>query len=507
MALLSDARLPYPSRLMHRSSTLSIILVVALTACGSPAPIGVTEPGSGSGGSDAGLRTRAATCNDGARGQSRPLVVDWASSDRAELEARAAKGVAVVKWEGCEMSVLRKCAVKGGRAYGYTGVTPKTDRVTMRDQTEVHANIPVYAARFEGKLAASGELNVAMTIVGQWGDDKPTPARNELAGECAGATHVVSALTVGSFEFFAGKSTEVSGEAGVLGVGAGAKKASSREVLNRDGDDKRCEAANGDDKKPPFGCGALLRLEVVPVGEPRREEPTCPSGTAWDGGQCLAVKKDTTCPEGQIPDKVRGCVAKKVAAVPPPGARVLTATGSEKGVAPVRADCVDVAECKASCDKGEAKGCLGLGGRLRAGLKPGGKDPQGEEAATAFKKACDGGEPSACVAVGEMMYQGLGIARDGQGSLPLFEKACEAGEASGCNDMGIVLGDPSVGKDPARAAKFYARACTGTSALGCLGLGMLTRDGRGVPRDPARAKQLFQKACDAKIQIACKLAQ
>ena len=43
------------------------------------------------------------------------------------------------------------------------GITPKSDKITMKDSDELYANIPVYAAKFEGKLQKSGALNVAMT--------------------------------------------------------------------------------------------------------------------------------------------------------------------------------------------------------------------------------------------------------------------------------------------------------------------------------------------------------
>ncbi len=438
-------------------------------------------------------------CKD-AGGQSRPLVVDWESADRAELEARASRSLVVVKYESCRMEVLKRCSVRGGPKYDYIGLTPKKDTVTMRDASEVYANIPVYAAKFEGRLAQSGSLDVAMTIVGQWDTAQPVARVDELEGECAGATHLVTALTVGAFEFSA--SNEVQGAVGgeIAGAGAGAKQSRAREVLNRDGEDASCGAASGEDKKPPFGCGALLRLEVVPVGQARQAEPTCPGGTQWDGAQCVAVKQALQCAEGMIPDKERGCVPKKADAV---AVRKATAPAGAL-VAPVAAACGSLAACQEGCDRGEAKGCLGLGGLLRGGAKPGQASDEGARAAAAFQKACDGGEPTACTALGEMKYQGLGVPKDAAAALPLLEKACEGGDLAGCNDVGLALsqGSPS---DPARAAKYFDRACNAASSLGCLGLGLLVRDGRGMAKDPARAKQLFQKACDAKIGPACKL--
>lgn len=436
-----------------------------------------------------------------ASAQSRPLIVDWPSSERAEIEARARRGLVVVKAEGCRLEVLRRCAPRGAASYGYVGITPKTDRVVLRDATELYANVPVYAAKLEGQLRKSGSLEVAMTIVGQWDTASAIPRQDELEGDCAGATHVVTALTVGAFELAAGSHLEAGASAEVAGFGAGGKKEAGQELLNRDGDQAQCGKANDADERPPSGCGAALRIEVVPLGAARAEAPACPASTAWDGNQCVVVKTGLTCAEGLIADKERGCVERKAEVVPPPERR--TAPKTSRGVTPVDADCADEAACRARCDAGDVKGCAGLGAVLRGALTAGKVSPEGEQALAAFDRACAGGHAPSCVAAGEMWFQALGVARDGDKAAVLFEKACAAGEPAGCNDMGIVLSDR---KEGAKAATFYAKACTETSALGCVGLGLLSRDGRGVKKDPAAARVYFQKACKAGVSVGCKLA-
>ncbi len=219
--------------------------------------------------------------------QARPLIVEWPSADRAVLEARVKQGLVPVRYVGCEMEVLTTC--KGPTTYVYTGITPKNDRVLIHNSDELYANIPVYAAKFEAKLQKAGMLEVAMTIIGRYESDKPRVNADELQGECGAATHVISGLTVGAFRFSAGASSEVSGGAGAADMGAGAKSTAENETLNTDGDSKECQKATADDKAPPFGCGALLRVELVPIGEARKEVPACPGGTTWDGTQCAAV--------------------------------------------------------------------------------------------------------------------------------------------------------------------------------------------------------------------------
>lgn len=215
-------------------------------------------------------------CSVGAS-QQKPLIVEWPAADRGALEAQKNKGLVAVRYRGCEMEVLRQCIGPG--SYGYVPVTPKQDTIRIRNEDELYATIPVYAAKFEGKLRTAGELHVDMTIVGSYEAGQHGLGRSDFEGDCAKATHYISALTAGSFEFATGGSADVGAGVDVAGVGAGAKSSAEREVLNRDGYRKACQEASGEDTEPPEGCGALLRVEVVAL---KKGSPTEPGG---DGGE------------------------------------------------------------------------------------------------------------------------------------------------------------------------------------------------------------------------------
>jgi hypothetical protein len=198
------------------------------------------------------------------RSHSKPLIVEWPSADRGELETHAHnRGVVVVRYVGCEMQILDRCTTPV--KYAYTSMTRKRDRVLIRDVEDLYANVPIGASRLEATLAKTGELVVDMTLVGRWEAERAAVRADELQGECEGATHVVLGLSVGAFTFTAGADTQMGGGATVLGLGAHATSASRRETLNADGDEADCEKSTDDDKKPPPGCGALLRVEVVPI--------------------------------------------------------------------------------------------------------------------------------------------------------------------------------------------------------------------------------------------------
>jgi hypothetical protein len=211
-----------------------------------------------------------------------PLIVEWPSADRATLEAKAQAGLVAVHYVGCEMEVLHRCKLPG--KYAYTAITPKHDAVTIKDADELYANMPVGAAKLEGKLEKSGQLNVSMTIVGRFEADRGSFTAQDLDGEdCERATHVVSGMTTGAFELSAGASATVGAEAKAFGVGAGGQSSSTHETLERDGHEDKCEAGGGRAGSPPDGCGAVLRLDLMPVSTPKREHKAVAAAVEVDG--------------------------------------------------------------------------------------------------------------------------------------------------------------------------------------------------------------------------------
>ncbi|HLM73114.1 MAG TPA: tetratricopeptide repeat protein [Polyangiaceae bacterium] len=428
--------------------------------------------------------------------QARPLIVEWPSSDRAVLEARMKQGLVPVRYVGCDMEVLTTCKVPA--TYAYTGITPKNDRVVIHNQDELYANIPVHAAKFEAKLQKAGMLEVAMTIIGRYESNRGKFGADELQGECAEATHVVSALTVGAFKFSAGASAEVGGGAGVGDIGAGAKSTSDNETLSTDGDSKECAKATGEDKAPPFGCGALLRVELVPLGEARKEVPACPSGTAWDGGQCVAVGGSaTTASTSPAPGSTASTATPATTAA---GASGSAAGAQSKPAAPT---CTDAPSCADACDKGQTTYCSAAAPMYTEGR---GVDKDVNRGVGLYEKGCDGGDAKACVTVGEMLYNGKGVAKDAARAVALFRKACDKGETTGCVALGWAYeSGTGVGKNASMAANFFGMACNDKATLGCIGLGTLYKNGTGVSQDKARAELLFKKACDAGNSTGCKM--
>ena len=226
-----------------------------------------------------------------AKSASRPLVLEWPAADRAALEAQRASGLVVVRYGGSEMEVLRGCHVAG--VYRYVPVTPKQEGLVVRDATELAAAMPIHSASLEAHLQQKQELDVGMTIVGVYQTDGRRFALADLQGECTGATHVVQALAVGAFEIDASANSAVSGGVSVLGAGATARHDASREVVHKDGDRDACSKGGTGDTAPPYACGAMIRVEVVPVHFPSSgPSGTCGPGLVAQGATCVAVQPD-----------------------------------------------------------------------------------------------------------------------------------------------------------------------------------------------------------------------
>lgn len=223
------------------------------------------------------------------KSSARPLIIEWPSPDRGALEGLVERGggLVAVRYEGCEMELVRRCQVTG--AYRYTAVEPKRDDQVFRSADELYAKIPLGAAQLEGELARHGALALEMTVVGHYDASGERVARTQLRGDCERATHVISTVTVGAFKLSseAGASIAAGARVGVAGAGVGSS--AERGFERSDGDPDRCRGDS--DETPPDGCGSLLRLEVEPIREAdeiaaQRQSRPCPRGAALvEGGR------------------------------------------------------------------------------------------------------------------------------------------------------------------------------------------------------------------------------
>lgn len=436
------------------------------------------------------VRTDAATARDviedevvcrDASGYAEPLIVDWSSAGRLDLEAAMTSGVAVVSYDCHRLRLLNGCTVDGD--YAFVGVTVKEETIQLTNADEVQANLPLSGVKLSASMDAKSSLDLALVMVGKRSTTLREANRSRLQGSCDGATHFVRAATVGAFAMARGSSGEVRAAVDLFGAGAGAASEESRNNRTVDGDRNACKKSAPGDDAPPAGCGAALRLELIPIvqgelaeapAEPKETKPTvrevCPEGMVKLGGKCaIATAQDKLCDQGNRP------------------------------------------ACQALCAKGSARGCFEYAQAIAFGTwrRPAEeKKAILEESLTFMAKACELGSQDACYEQAWMHWNqyAYGPVHDPKRALELAEASCAQGGGRAC---GLIASahDPKshdaekVTPDAATWERYVTRACDLGEDSWCATLAArLTAD----PKTRDKGLAVFRRACTGTRQTSCR---
>jgi TPR repeat protein len=414
-----------------------------------------------------------------------PLVVDWKPDQRGDLEEVMHDGVAVVAYSCSGIKLLKQCHIEG--SYGYLGMTKREQVVRLQNADELRANLPLSGLKIAGEIG--GEMNrgttldIALVTVGKRRTTWKSPTRDDLKGDCDGATHVVRGAAVGAFAVQTGTQAEVKTSVQIFGAGAGAGSSSAKDVNDKEGDPTACSSASPDATSAPSQCGAAVRIELVAIGDAAAKQPPAPpdkqaSATA-DKSHPLEVEAEP-CPKGLV--LVEG--------------KCTTPTDAK----PHQCEPGDQPDCQKQCDSGHAGSCGALGAIFE------GRTHEYDKALAALKKGCDGGDTRSCVNLGGMTLEGLGTKADPTAAATLFDGGCNNGDAVGCARLGTLThAGTGVTKDDTRAAALLRKGCEGGQARACGELGSLTRDGAGVTKDDAAAMTLFRRGCSGDDARSCRL--
>jgi TPR repeat protein len=190
-------------------------------------------------------------------------------------------------------------------------------------------------------------------------------------------------------------------------------------MLSKDGDATRCSEATDKDRKPPLGCGALLRMQVADIVK-------CEGGQRWvaaDG--CVwpdAAPRASGGPTESAPvaeEPVRQANRSRTL-----GGGTSLGGGCQPG---------DATDCEARCGDGDARSCLTLGFMLSTGR---GVAEDKRRAATLYSRACDGAQADACNNLASMLMAGDGIAVNTPKANALRARACDLGNDHACELLG-----------------------------------------------------------------------
>ncbi len=439
-----------------------------------------------------------------AKRPSAPMTVDWQPESRTDLEVIKRRGPAVVRFDPQRFELLSDCHGEG--AYSYVGVTPKEQSITLRSKAELHTNLPFGAASLEGALSKAGALSVMLRMVGKEVLDRPTVRRGELQGRCEGATHYVQALTLGAFRFAAGAADR--GGAGVraFGFGAQGEAAASHDTLQTDGDFASCENADPTAAHAPARCGAVLRIEIVPLELAEAEagngpapagaaqtaplSPQCGEGTRWNGEACVTLAH-LRADAAAAPPRSRGAG----------GVEGMEGVESAEAGRPAGFECNprEPRECVDQCKLGNFASCTAVGHYLRAGAS--GLPHDEARADKLWALACKKGHAPACTALSNALQSRRRYAE----ALVLGKAGCAGGDPAGCNAVAVqTFFGRGTAEDRAKSYALWARACTLRDWMSCSNAGVVLRHGMGgVPRDTARARKLFELACSSPDQAGC----
>jgi len=237
-----------------RPLLLSVLAVLALGGCrihrvvGPPAIPEDSLPSSMRG------TNSPAKCRE-ALSQGAPLLTELSATEKANLEILTRSGAVAVSYTGCSMQVLYNCRL-GGRYYWYA-VSPTSDSFEINDEDQLYAKLPIGAVGLEADLQRWGKLNVQTSVSGQLRLDGLQPADIPVDGECARATHVIGALSVGAFVMSTSGGHSAGGGVNTWVVGAGGKAGQGSSVVRAAGQPDTCSQTS--EQSPPQSCRSPIQ--------------------------------------------------------------------------------------------------------------------------------------------------------------------------------------------------------------------------------------------------------
>jgi uncharacterized protein len=101
---------------------------------------------------------------------------------------------------------------------------------------------------------------------------------------------------------------------------------------------------------------------------------------------------------------------------------------------------------------------MNLGRHYRHGL---GVPRDYAQAANLNTRGCDLGDPQSCNNLGDQYEMGEGIPQDLDRAIELYERGCKPSYMFGCFSLGQLYADKAAVLNPAKAATYYQKACTG----------------------------------------------
>jgi hypothetical protein len=202
----------------------------------------------------------ASRCSLAARNES-PLVTEWSSAEKANLQARLRSGALAVEFTGCSMRPILGCNLRG--SYRWQRTTLSSEAIEIHNQDDLFAKLPLGALALEGELARSGRLAVRTAVSGQYVLEGSSAADVPDYGDCQAATHLLVGISIGSFKLHSGGTLQAGGSIGAGAYQGGAQTSSSESLLREAGDFDSCKAST--DETPELNCSSPIQAFLAPL--------------------------------------------------------------------------------------------------------------------------------------------------------------------------------------------------------------------------------------------------
>lgn len=477
---------------------LSIVVPLSLSSCGGKLAEGL-RPHEHTANEALGNPSSACTS---APAYAQPLVVDLDSNARVDLEAGLDGSAVIVHYDCTELRVLANCHMKES-SYDYAGVSRKEQVVQIASSADLQANLPLSHVKLGGEIKSGRSIDLGLVLVGRRSTTVESIGRDQLVGNCEGATHFVQNATLGAFSVSTGTIGKAAAVADIFGYGASASSESQRHNMSNDGSLEACRASQPGALEPPQECRAPVRLELIPLADttvvakagdrddappPVPQRNPCPPDYRWADGLCTATAAPaylcnpsdaaeckSQCDKGSgescynygvllqhdkriddaVPFYLRACEADVIDAC---GAYSRFATSAEEGAVGLAINRKVLAVAEHGCTIGSGEACNSVGD-LRYDKEYGMVDFVA--AAASYERGCALGDNSACFMYANMLLRGKGVRTDSKHALAVLQRACEGGDGSMCYEIWNVLGNGRYGvaKDPVGAYAGAAAAC------------------------------------------------
>lgn len=483
-------------------------LFVALAACGTAKAGDAVRPKDIT--AESALGAPAPVCK-GEPKYAKPYVVDLDPSIRGELEVAMKKGVVVVGYDCSSLRVLPTCRMAEG-AYEYAGVQPKEKVVQVKNADELSATMPFSSGKLGGEVKSGRSIDLALVLIGL----KSTPVykvkREELAGDCEGATHFIQTAELGAFSMATGSAGHVAVAADLFKVSASGSSDSSRNTTSRDGDIEACHKADPDAPSPPAMCRGPLTLQLQPLtGKAAEEKPQpkadkdapkpvenpCREGYLYADGICTKTPETAhLCAPRDYDDCLAQCEKGSAESCFNYAANVGLDFPTRKTFD------------KKACDLGFPDGCgdYAIFDKLEAKTDPP-DSPRRMAGLKLAQQGCDAGGGKSCYVAGLLLY---GYDSDSLKDLPAgkraWERGCALGNGQACYRLASLYtfgtSDERVKKDMAKAVAYQERACQNDD-LECNKLAEMLIEAEPPLRDLDRAARLLTTQCNRLPQFGC----